>query len=233
MTLAEVVNAFLRVLEISTSCIWPLVTLFIVFLFHKQIRDFLPALSQRLTKAEIAGTKWEFSDVAVTALQDAIETGAEEFKDKPDKLVDFVKETVNKLPSKQEALQTRDRPSLIGKSILWVDDIPINNVYEANIMKQIGASIVTARSTSEANAFIERTKFDLVISDIHRFENNQENPDAGYELLESLMKQSKGIPLIFYTGSLSRVNKIRSKDAFDIATIPSRLVESVLNALSG
>ncbi len=231
MAAKEIVDAILRLIEILTACTWPLIIFLILFLFRQQIRDFLPGLGQRLKKAEIVGTKFEFSEVAVNALQDAIETGAEEYKNEPEKLVGFVREQVNKLPAIRAVPPPASELTLSRRSILWVDDKPMNNVYESSILKRLGASIVFARSTGEALAFLERDSHDLIISDIHRVEDGRSNPDAGYELLEALTRPNMNIPLIFYTGSIARMDRNRASSAYGAADIPSRLIDLAIRAL--
>jgi len=235
MTAKETVDAILRLIDILTTCAWPLTLFLTLFLFRQQIRNLLPEVSQQLSKrikkAEFAGTKFEFSEIAVNALQDAIETGAEEFKDKPEQLVGFVREQIKKLPAIQAATPTTALPLLSGRSILWVDDNPMNNIYESNVLKRLGVSIVSARSTQEAIAFLGRDSYDLVISDVHRVEDGRSNPSAGYELLDALNRMNKDIPLVFYTGSVARIDRDRARSAYGAADIPGELVNSVIRAL--
>jgi CheY-like chemotaxis protein len=232
MTTKEIVDAVLKLVEIVTS--WQVVMFFALVFFRREIGRILPEIGKRLTKAEIGGNKFEFSEIqkaAVNALPDAIQQGAQEFKDKPDELADFVREQVKKLPEFQESTSTNVQSNLYGQSILWVDDKPMNNVYEAGVLKQIGASILFARSTDEAIEFLARDKFDLIISDIHRKENGKSNSTAGYELLEHIQNTNKDLPVIFYTGSISAVNSERAKSAFGITNSPSKVVDLAVRAL--
>ena len=232
MTSKEVIDALLKLVEILTA--WPVILLFTIFLFRKQISVFLPELGQRLKKAEIGGSKFEFSEIqkaAVSALPEVIEKGLEEYKDKPEQLAGYVREQVKKLPEFQTTEQTTTSPSISGHSILWVDDKPMNNVYEASVLKRLGASILFARSTDEALAFINRDNFDLIISDVHRDENGQSNPNAGYELLEELGRTNRKIPFIFYTSDVAYLNQHRSQAAFGAADTPSKVTELTIRAL--
>lgn len=226
MTSKEVVDELLRLLEIFTAA--PVIFFLLFFLFRREIHVFLPKLGERLRSAEIAGNKFEFSEIAVNALQDAIEQGAEEYKDKPEQLVGFVRDQVKKLPEFQATSPVATQLTLSGRSILWVDDNPMNNVYEASVLKRLGASIVFARSTDEALSFLNRDSFDLIISDVHRNEDGRDNSNAGYELLE---KVNQNIPLIFYTGNVSRLDRSKSRLAFGAADMPSALVELAVRAL--
>lgn len=90
MSAKDVIDSAPRCLEALTA--WPVILLVVILLLRREIRNLPPGLAQRLKKADIVGTSFEFSDVAVKALQDSIESGAEELKDNPDQLVSFVKE---------------------------------------------------------------------------------------------------------------------------------------------
>jgi len=234
MTTKEIIDSVIRLLEILTS--WQVVMFFVLIFFRRELSEIV----KRLTKAEIGGSTFEFSkeeiqqaaaNVAANALTDVIQQGAEEFKDKPEEYVDFVKKQVKKQSEFQEPTPANVKINLVGQSILWVDDEPMNNVYEAGILKQLGASILFARSTDEALTFTARDKFDLIISDIHRNENGKSNSYAGYELLESLESSNRKIPLIFYTGNVNSVNKERAKSVFGIADMPSKVVDLAVRAL--
>lgn len=229
MTSKEMVDAFLHLAEILTA--GPVILFLLFILFRREIRAFLPGLGQRLKRAEIAGSKFEFSEIAVNALQDAIEKGAEEYKDKPEQLVGFVRQQVKKLPELRVLTPSVTQPTLIGRSILWVDDKPMNNIYESSLLKRLGASIVFARSTDEALVFLNRDTFDLIISDVHREENDRSNPNAGYELLEEVGRRTEKLPLVFYTGSISRLDKSKSRSAFGAADKPRELLDLVVRVL--
>jgi hypothetical protein len=57
---------------------------------------------------------------------------------------------------------------LNGKSVLWVDDNPGNNRFEARALEALGMQVSAARDTDEALAELKRSRFDLVISDMSR-----------------------------------------------------------------
>lgn len=228
MSPVEIIEFALRVLEILTA--WPVILFVLILLFRREIRGMMPELAQRLKKVSIGGGSVEFVDVRFKALLDAIESGAEEFKNEPDEFVYFVRELLGKVPEVGAIVPESAMP-LSGHSILWVDDRPMNNVYEASIFKRLGASIVSARSTEEALMFLNQDDYDLIISDIHRVEKGISNPNAGYELLDALDHRRIRAPFIFYTGSVARVDAYRAKSAYGAADIPDDLVGYVLNAL--
>lgn len=117
---------------------------------------------------------------------------------------------------------------LINRSILWVDDRALNNIYETKIFKRLGASIISARTTEEALALLKADNFDVVISDVHRVEDGWPNPNAGYRLLESMIAKGINTPLVFYTSRIDQKHVERSKGAFGSADFPTTLKREVL-----
>jgi CheY-like chemotaxis protein len=201
----EITDSGLHFLEIFTA--WPVILFVLIILFRRQINSFvansLPHLVTRLTKASVGPTSFEFeNEAAVQAFTDTVQSGIEERKDQPQEALKFTLEQVSKL---SEAVQPRTAASpLTGRSILWVDDRPSGNVYESNLLKELGARVVSALSTNEALERLERASFDLIISDVHRIEDGEEKPTAGYDLLERLKRRLPKIPVVFYTTGASK-----------------------------
>lgn len=230
MSAQEIVASLLQLLGIVTA--WPIILLIIILVFRHEVRQLLPALAKRLKKADIAGTSFEFTEVAVKALQDSIDAGAEEFKGRSDELVSFVKKQVEKLPEATATAQlAENRLPLNGRSILWVDDNPFNNTYEESFFRQLGAKIKQATSTAQALHYLEPGLYDLIISDVHRDENGRSNPSAGYELLDKVRQRKIQTPFVFYTSSVARVDPDRSKLANGVEDSPGRLRDLVLSLL--
>lgn len=227
MVIIETIEPVLHLIEILTA--WPVILFILVLFFRREIRGMMPELAQRLKKISIGTSSAEFMDVRLKALLDAIECSTEEFKNEPNEFVYFVRKLLEKVPEVSD-LTSESIASLSGHSILWVDDRPLNNVYEASIFKRLGASIVSARSTEEALMFLKQDDYDIIISDILRTEEGINNHNAGYELLDALDHQKIGIPLVFYTGSVARVNPYKSKSAYGVADMPDDLIKFVRNA---
>jgi len=228
MAIIETIEPVFRFLEIITT--WPVIFFIVVLLFRKEIHAIMPELAQRLKKITIGQNSAEFTDVRLKALIDAIKTTTEEYKDDPEELVYSVKDLIKKVPE-VSSIAPENTASLSGSSILWVDDKPMNNVYETSILKRLGASIIFARSTEEALKFLNQDTYDLIISDILRVEEGTENHDAGYELLDELHHQKMSIPLVFYTGNITWVNSHKSKRAYAVANMPDDLIKYAVNAL--
>jgi hypothetical protein len=81
--------------------------------------------------------------------------------------------------------------------VLWVDDLPENNVYERKAFEAVGLKFSIALSTEEALGFLERQKFAAVISDMGR----KEGPREGYALLDAMRAEGNQTPLFFYASS--------------------------------
>ena len=90
-------------------------------------------------------------------------------------------------------------------------------------------TIRLAESAERAMERLAHERFDLVISDMGR----QDEPRAGYALLEQMRNAGIRLPLIFYSagGNLPEHRRLaREKDAFGSTNNGFRLVFSALNA---
>ncbi|MBU2582738.1 MAG: response regulator [Alphaproteobacteria bacterium] len=86
--------------------------------------------------------------------------------------------------------------NLIGKSILWVDDNPRNNLLAVRAMRRLQLDIEQVASTEAAIAAMEVSRYDLVISDMGRGANMR----AGYELLDIIRKRGSNVPFLIFAG---------------------------------
>ena len=117
-----------------------------------------------------------------------------------------------------------------GKStVLWVDDIPSNNVYERQALKALGLTFVTAKATDEALQKLKGRSFDAIISDMGR----PPDPQAGYTLLDKLRASGDRTPFIIYAGSRAPEHRAeaRRRGALGCTNRPDELFEMVLSAL--
>jgi CheY-like chemotaxis protein len=226
MSVQDIIAALLDLLKVVVS--WPVVFFVLAMLFKKELHLLLPELAKRVRKAPGG---WEFASEE-QALKDAIDQGAKELGDKPSEFADFAKNQVEKLAQSRSVAALVERTSLTGKSILWVDDKPVNNTYEASSFRSMGAKIDMVLSTSEALEALDKGRYDLIISDIRRFEKGVANSDAGYEFLDALIKRDERVPVIFYTATIKTLNKSRTKAAYGVAHRSAELTILVISALS-
>lgn len=91
-------------------------------------------------------------------------------------------------------------------SILWVDDLPENNVYERTAFEAIGLRITLALSTDEALEKMERSSFAAIISDMGR----REGPQEGYVLLEKIRSRRDQTPYFIYAGSDTEEHRLEA-----------------------
>jgi CheY-like chemotaxis protein len=230
MSAKEIVVFILQLLGILTA--WPVILLIIILIFRHQVSQFLPDLAKRLKKADIAGSSFEFAEAAVNALKDTVESGLEKFKDNPEELPSFLRKQLEKVPeASAPSKSVAQSPSLSGRSILWVDDNPLNNAYEESFFRQLGATVTQAISTEQALNYLASNKYDLIISDVHRVENGRSNPNAGYELLEEIRRRKIEVPFVFYTSSVARVSPERARLANGVADRAGKLRNLVIDIL--
>ena len=115
---------------------------------------------------------------------------------------------------------------LRGAQVLWVDDHPINNLNERQILRSYGVFIDLARSTEEALDMLQEIRYDLIISDMGR----QEIKDEGLRLLEEIQRRTQPRPLIFYT-IYSPEMRQRTGTAFAITNRPDQLLHYIIDVL--
>jgi CheY-like chemotaxis protein len=88
-------------------------------------------------------------------------------------------------------------PQYARKRILWVDDHPEHNIYEAQLFKSLGMVVETVLSTRGALERLSEGKYDVVISNMLRGTETT----AGYKLLKSMQARKIETPLIIYSAS--------------------------------
>jgi CheY-like chemotaxis protein len=95
------------------------------------------------------------------------------------------------------AVSSRARRSEHIPFLLWVDDNPSNNTYEANAFEAVGIKIERALSTQEALQLMQDHSYDAIISDMGR----REGPREGYVLLDAIRGRGDDTPYFIYAGS--------------------------------
>ncbi|MEM8641024.1 MAG: response regulator [Cyanobacteria bacterium P01_G01_bin.54] len=172
---------------------------------------------------EIAGSKLNFSDSASRALANVLRELAE--SDKSDRDIQNVLLSLSsKIP------QIGKKHPMEATKILWVDDNPDNNIFEINLLQEMGIGVELFLSTDEAVEYLKTgDPIDLIISDIKRGEDD----NAGYEFLDFLRGNQayKDIPLVFYMGNVNWVQKDRVRKAQGCADTPDALIRYIKAAL--
>lgn len=225
MTAKEIVEAVLELIGIFVS--WPVAIFLIFFLFRSELRRLFPELinrlSRRVTKATIGSSSFEFASAEALAIKDTVEQHSSEL---PEKVAKILHEQLDKVSDPKPRIGVK--LPLMGKSILWIDDNPENNAFEANLLRRFGAQIKMVKTTDEALATRTREQFNLIISDIHRVEDGVDRPQAGYEYLAKNEVMEPYIPVVFYTGNASRVDPVLSAPSYGITDNSRDLVNVVI-----
>lgn len=109
-----------------------------------------------------------------------------------------------------------------GARILWVDDAPRGNTYEAGFLRALGATVEQVFTTEEAVARVNAEEYDVVISDMDRAGDSA----AGL----SLLKRIGGGPIVFY---ITRVDpdRDRPRGSLGVVSRPDDLFNLIMDAL--
>ncbi len=74
--------------------------------------------------------------------------------------------------------------------VLWVDDKPRNNLLLVEQLVREDITVNTVESTKQALETLSRHSYDILITDMHRFEDNRSVPDAGVLLIQRVKVMS-------------------------------------------
>lgn len=113
--------------------------------------------------------------------------------------------------------------------ILWVDDLPDNNMHERRAFEAIGLRFTLALNTEDAIIRIRNQRFAAMISDMKRPEGDEE----GFVLLERLRSKNNVTPFFFYTSSSSfQANQeAKRRGAQGLTSNPNELFKMVTRAV--
>jgi len=110
-----------------------------------------------------------------------------------------------------------------GARLLWVDDNPRNNQYVSAILITLGVTINTAVTTLEALDKLSRQKYDVVVTDFARGDEER----AGITLLNQLVRMPNHPHAIVY----SMHSGPEIEGAFGSATRPDQLLHLIFDVL--
>jgi CheY-like chemotaxis protein len=154
-------------------------------------------------------------------------------------VADELRHDVNDLMGKVGNLQEWQRSSLQRPSLtkevpldrkptrlLWVDDVPENNVALTENLRGLGVTVIQARSTREGLRLLQEHEqdqepFDVVITDMGRREHGRDNPTAGLELTRKIRELERTgkirdhphpLPVIVYASTRGAESARESKD---------------------
>lgn len=131
------------------------------------------------------------------------------------------------------------------RRVLWVDDAPANNRFEAAALSHLQIEVVQALDTESALARLRAARddasddaFDLVISDWSRVPSASPDEAEGLRLLRRMRDEGFATPLIFYHGEFQPTHRARRREeatragALGEAVQPDELMQLVVRALA-
>ncbi|HMG79137.1 MAG TPA: response regulator [Xanthobacteraceae bacterium] len=136
--------------------------------------------------------------VKIGGMEISIASAAESFT----KQIIDLQERLSKLEEggKPSPLKIQPQKTVTHKNILWVDDKPDGNALQIQKLIQDGHSVILAETTAEAILSVSNTKFDLIISDMGRWEGlGLYRPDAGLKLVSTLKDLKIQTPIVLFT----------------------------------
>ncbi len=229
MSVDDIVKLSDAITKLLSVVSWPLVIVYILILFGRDLRDFFSSLGELSLKGAgfEASLKRKQAEVAA-ALSAAVASKPDE-----NKTLDSVKKEAIIAADVVAEVAEVVTPLAIRRAsratILWVNDNPNHNSYERQAFEAIGVSFVLAKSTDEALNKISRQRFDVIISDMGRPPDSR----AGYTLLDKLRSSEDQTPFIIYARSRDpeHVAESRSHGAIGCTNNANDLFEMVLIAL--
>jgi CheY-like chemotaxis protein len=125
---------------------------------------------------------------------------------------------------------TRRLLKLPRATIAWVDDKPLNNVFERRALASAGIFCDSYTWNDEALAALEWVKYDLVISDIGR----EGRSETGWDLLTRVKEKHADIPFVFYTMGITENlrSEAMAQGAAGITETPDALAQLVLDLVA-
>ncbi|WP_158846258.1 response regulator [Saccharothrix deserti] len=190
--MAEMINAI-------ATLLWPLVVLFLLFGFRSQLREVIKSAAKREVTLEIGGqtvSLGKLSEVQSEAIAD---------------LQKQLGELREQLGAPDETVVVTTEQQVTPFAVLWVDDHPENNVLEIAQLRASGVRVDLARSTQEGLTQFERGRYRAVVTDMGRYENGAEVPDAGLQLVDAVRVLDPAVPVAVY--SAGRTARTMTDDA--------------------
>lgn len=114
--------------------------------------------------------------------------------------------------------------------VLWVDDHPLNNLFERQALASMGVFADSYTSNHDAEEAMGLGVFDLVISDIGRDGANE----TGWDLLRIFRQRWPSVPFVFYVGDDRREQRDLAvqQGATGLTAKPDELMHLVVAGLT-
>ena len=161
-----------ELIKLIPSLIWVGVFVILALVFYRPVRyELIP----RMTGLKALGVEATFVKKELDRAAEEVAVGSENNRDQVARRAEKIKGIIK------------------GAHVLMVNDIPSQMRYVINILESLGMTVKVVTSTNEALSVMERTSFDLVISDMRR----GDTPDEGQRFLLETLKRKIQRPTIF------------------------------------
>lgn len=191
-----------------TALAWPIVALFLLIKFKPLIANVLQRENMQL---KVGGLE--------ISVQEAAKNAGKDIADLQLRLAKLEK-ALSEAPSTGN-LEISDRATnvVLTKKLLWVDDVPANNAFLVEGLKQRGVDVVLSRNTADALQQLKVDTFGAIITDLGRYEDGREKPFAGLELIEKVRADQVDTPILVFASSRGMKNrdKLMQAGAEDVA----------------
>lgn len=187
-----------ELLKALSALAWPLVFLAVALVFRRLI---FRMMSRDHVSLKVAGMELSVADAA-----EQVGKNLADLTERVAQVEAYWKAAAGRRHMEPAPTPAESR-SAAGPSILWVDDVPMNNAFLIQKFEQEGLYVQKEISTRSALAAWERRSFDLVISDLGRRENGVDNPFAGLDLVKALRARGSAVPILIFAGPRGLQNR--------------------------
>jgi CheY-like chemotaxis protein len=212
-------------MQVIKIIIWPILILVLCIIFRGPISELIKPNPDQSMVVKVGPSGIEISRVASAAAAVAAGAAARAEQGQP------VNQQVlaNNLAQGIEASLRSGDVKTLKRKILWVDDMPSNNDYLIRAFQDLGIVVTTSTSTSEAQKELSDNKFNLVISDMSRPDDDR----AGLALIKIMRELNVQTPIIIYAAKWASEHKGQEKEigAILITNDPSEIYSTVLKQL--
>lgn len=179
-------------------------------LFYKPLRSLLPNAKQL-----------KFLGVELSFLQDSMEKAVTLAKKNPQWQVE-----ISQGDEKLVLIRAKRHIELLSEvRILWVDDVPDNNVNEIKMLNDLGLHVTCKANTRDAIDELQNNLYDIVLSDMARGTSNTD----GLDMLDKIRQFDRHTHVIFYVGIIDK-NMGCPVGAFGITNRPDELLHYIIDA---
>lgn len=225
MNIDEVVKLITAITELLAVLVWPVLLVFVLIRFAPAMKRFFDDIAELSFKG--GGFEATAKREQVEATAALVAASVSQAADTQESISENTKEVTNIVSNivNQKSLQRAHKAK-----VLWVDDRPNNNIFERQSLEAVGISFALATSTEDALDKVSQQRFDVIISDMGRPNDNR----AGYTLLDKLRASNNQTPFVIYAGSNAQEHKIeaRKRGAIGSTNRATELFAYVLAAIN-